>query len=730
MLLLAARAAVAADEGLGRFIDWSAAETEWNHRFSLGAGLRLEARDERLVGKSNLDPTLCAVDDCLAASADNRAANDRYLAAPGALNSVYDEGNLNYDQGELFAAPLKYTTRWGVKAGSVRIELSGLAFYDLVNANRDERRPNLITTPGPQPGVAARTRRSANVRRDIGFGAQLLDAYLLKTFEIAGRDVDVSFGRQRLVWGEASFVTQGSLNVINPPDANNLTRPGADFDEIYRPQTMLLVKAPLYDDLAMEAFWQLEWRPVALPARGSFFSFFNASNEVGDDEGIIGPFAKAPYDPQQVGTPANDTFALVTQTSYTVRRGANREPEGLGQGGLALYYAPPQFEETEFGFYAANTHARIPAASAFASDASCARREGNPGGIDAIDLTSFINACGVPGSNTREAVPLDSARYFLDYAENVQLYGLSFGTVWQGIAVRGELAYRPNQPVQVDLEDVLFAALQPALPRQDIPLFDTAATVNGLITQLQDPQSALGTALAAAGNLDTTLAALQTLLNSPDGVGTTVPGSRTGIPDFVTAYRGGVPGEVVPGQYIRGYERLQTVQASLALTKVFGQTGFLRSRDAALLFELTSIAVPELPSTDLLQFEAPGTDTHAGPGAFDSNNALRINPIRNTAGYVEKLSAGYRLGALLTYPDLLVPGLTLRPLLVFTHDVVGTSPGLGENFLEGRRLGILDLRATFRQFNGSLTHGVFMGAGRRNTLRDRDFLMASVGLSF
>ncbi|AXQ29159.1 DUF1302 family protein [Solimonas sp. K1W22B-7] len=704
-------------------------DTDWKNRVTLGAQLRTEARDPALVGKANLDPQLCAQDDCLSASPNNTEPNERYLAAPGARNMVYDEGNLNYDRGDLIASPLKWTSTFQLRRDDLIFHVGALGFYDFTNASLKEYHPNQIVQPGPQPGQPVRNERDREAIKDIGYNLQLLDAYVQDTFDVFGRPLDVSIGRQRIIWGESSFVTQGSLNVINPPDANNLVRPGQDFEEVYRPVGMLLLRMPLSDEISTEAFYQFEWRPVGIPSRGSYFSFFNAGNEVTENEGISAPFGKIPYDPLQVGTPANDVFDLVTQTSFTLRRAPNREPDDLGQFGMALYYHPEWLDGSELGLYAANYHSRIPAASAYASAASCTRREGNPSGIDAVDLTSFVAACGVPGTHLRDAAPLDSVRYFVDYPEDVRLFGLSFSTLAAGVAVRGELAYRPNQPVQVDLEDVLFAAFQPALPRQDIPLFGTDQTLPGLIAALQDSGNVSDVLLNTIRNLPGAIGALQGLLAAPNLLGTTVPGSRR-IPDFVTGYRGGAPGEIVPGQYIRGYERMKVAQGSLGLTRIFGNTALLGTTDSLLLFELTGIWLPDLPSQSQLQFEGPGTDTHAGPGAHDTGNALFLNPIRNTGGYVTSFSWGYRAGAMLHYSDVLKEGLNVRPLLVFTHDVSGVSPGLGENFLEGRKIAIFDVRLNYGPFDASVAQTFLFGGGDRNTLHDRDFFTASIGMRF
>jgi hypothetical protein len=714
--------------------DWQDGDWEFgvHGRMTVAAAVRTEHRDPALIGKSNLDPALCAADECLTADPDNHEPNDRYLAAPGAFNSLYDEGDLNYDRGDVVAAPVKYSGVFNARKDELKAEIGLLVFYDPVNTQLKEKHPNQVVEPGVEQGVAVRTRRDDPTLQDIGYNLQLLDAYVQNTFTIGDRPVDVSIGRQRLVWGESTFVTQGSLNIINPPDANNLVRPGMDLDEVYRSEGMLTVRAPINDDWSGEGFYQFEWRPYGIPARGAFLSFFNAGNEPVDNEGIIAPFAKTPYDPEQIGTPANPVFALLTETSFTLGRAANRDPGRFGQGqyGLAFYFHP-EWTDAEFGFYFANYHSRLPSVSATAAEASCARREGNPSGIDAVDLLSLIAACGAPGAHMREAVPLDTASYFLEYPEDIRLYGLSFSSVYNGLAVRGELAYRPNQPVQVDLEDVIFAALQPSLPRQDIPLFGvgTDTTLPGLISALQDPANILAVAANEVGNLPSAITALETLLTSDGVLNLTFPGSRR-VPDFITEYRGGTAGEISPGQYIRGYERLDTLQGSLGLTRIYGNSHYLGTTDALLLAEFAGTWVPGLPSVSRIQFEAPGTDTHAGPGAADSGNALFLNPVRNEGGYVTEFAWGYRLGAMLHYSDVLIQDLDLRPFFVFTHDVDGVSPGLGENTLEGRKLAVLDLHISYGPTYLSLTQTYFWGGGNHNTLHDRDYFAASVGLQF
>jgi hypothetical protein len=52
-----------------------------------------------------------------------------------------------------------------------------------------------------------------------------------------------------------------------------------------------------------------------------------------------------------------------------------------------------------------------------------------------------------------------TAEYFLEYPEDIRLYGLSFSTTAGAIAVAGEISYRPNMPLALNSSDVTISAL-------------------------------------------------------------------------------------------------------------------------------------------------------------------------------------------------------------------------------------------------------------------------------
>lgn len=71
-----------------------------------------------------------------------------------------------------------------------------------------------------------------------------------------------------------------------------------------------------------------------------------------------------------------------------------------------------------------------------------------------------------------------TARYYLEYPEDIRLYGLSFATNIGATAVSGEISYRPNMPMALNGTDVsaaatLGAAATNPLVNAGLPIFHT-----------------------------------------------------------------------------------------------------------------------------------------------------------------------------------------------------------------------------------------------------------------
>lgn len=759
-----------------------------NTAITFGAAWRMEDQDKNLIGFGNLDPNVCAVRSCQGVWQGDTQPNSQRLNVPGSFNNNGDDGNLNYDKYDITQSPLKILQDLNITYKDYGFFARYNAFYDFTNNNFREYHPNRarnstpalgpsvvdtglrdaiedvlgIPLPLPQLGllgtptinrgeVIRNKRKDKETLRQIGADFTLLDAYFYGFFPVGEeRELQLKIGRQTVNWGESTVLAINSLNQINPPNVNNLFRVGADLAEVFTPVGMLFGTINLSDSVNLEMFYQYEWQPVEIPAPGSFLSFIDAGTN--DAQGVLtlgfgGPFEDART---EQGHPGDNVLTTVTNTTGALFRRKDKEPEDGGQYGFALrYYAEWLNDGTELAFYAMNYHSRLPYASFYATDASCSRREGNAAGIDSKnivelatiacpDLPLIYQAAGLPTTMAESnAIPFDTVNIQLEYPEDIQLYGVSFNTVFGDLAFQGEVAYRPELPIQVDEVDLIFAAFQPVLGR--CHNIDGGGFCGD--TPLGTPTSGQGTHTLAAP------------------IGGDYTGAARSFPSYTLAYRGLQHEEIAPNAYIRGYETFKSFQFNLGSTYIYKPSRtiakFLGNMDQAIiLFELGAQYVPDLPGPCELPLEGPGTVTHAGPGADgtgtpegggrvcvpegatiaernpDGSDGLRFNPTQQVDGYPDKLSWGYRAVFLLRWESIL-PGISVQPLIILGDDVRGTSPGPGESFLEGRQFISWDNEIRWRE-NWQLHLGYtwFRGAEPFNQLSDRDYASAYVKYLF
>jgi hypothetical protein len=696
------------------------ADVRVNNLFTIGALMRMQDRDSDLIGISNATPGLCVRrvsadgdtnlrfrgDTCT--TDDGGVGNQRAIDAPGTFSVNGDDGNLNFDRHDIVHATAKLTTDLSLNWEDTRIFVRGLYFFDERYEGLTQRHPDTTlrapTSPFPRSG-----------RSTIGSDLRLLDYFISHNFEIGDRYATFKLGNQVLNWGESAFLALNSLSAFNPPNAALLRLPGFDIKELFEPVGMAVLNSEIGNGINLEVFYQYDWRPVTIDPVGSFFS---TTDFVGDG----GSFAmlslgKAPEDPEgryrPVDNPDDPAAALGSTSSRTVQRLPDHEPEDGGQYGAALrVFADDLNGGTELGFYFANYHSRVPSASINAADGTCVpSNTGNP----ITNGLALIAACGIPPTNllavltggpflpaSREALPLDTATLFVEYPEDIRMWGLSFNTTIGDYALSGEYAYRENLPLQIHPIDLVLAALQPALPESDY-------------------------SVAVA----------------------TIPGRRSATPDFVqTNYRGVAP---TPGMYIPGFERMGVGQLGITLLRVFGSSNPIGASQIFALMEVGMTHVLDFPELSELQFMGGAADAHISSGGdgrtginprdvrSDPNDPstnvsdpqMRQNPSpQDPSSFGTEYSWGYRAVLMSRYDNLLF-GANIEFLTALFHDVEGVSPGLGMNFIEGRKQILTGVRWDYQStWLGELRYTLYTGGGKRDPLRDRDNLLLWLGYQF
>jgi hypothetical protein len=374
-------------------------------------------------------------------------------------------------------------------------------------------------------------------------------------------------------------------------------------------------------------------------------------------------------------------------------------------------------------------------------------------GKNATNTATFAVACSdvplfhslvtpnSPQTATDDAVFFDEIKLQLEYPEDIKLYGLSFNTNLGEVSLQGELAYCPDAPLQVDVEDLGFAGFGPSATNCHLPSAGcTGSTVGyGIMpdgsTGVYGPSDFVLDAAGTRGGYTDTF----------DLVVGHAPGAGRSFPSFIIPYRGGTLGLNPPESYIRGWEHFDTYQFNLGGTYIMGASHaisrLIRSDQIILLFETGATWVPDLPALDELQIEAPGTFLHASAGAdgsgadrsrqaCSSNQActfgvdgLRFNPHQEDLDqFPDDLSLGYAMVAAIRYESVM-PNISLQPFVLWKHDVKGTAPGLAGNFIEGRKLADVLLEIRYKsQFSFNVGYTAIFGGGDANLLSDRDSL--------
>jgi hypothetical protein len=640
------------------------------------------------------------------------SANTAYLQYPGSFSPNGDNGDLNFDKGDLVHAVVKLTTDLNFSKWDYNLFIRGVALFDANYTDFTEFHPDTTLQAGS-------TELPHSVERLVGMDFDILDYNIGHVFSPAGHDVSMKLGAQVLNWGESSLLALNSLNTINPPDARRLNMPGLDLKEAFRPIGMLTLDTQIIDNVSIQTFYTYEWKPIVVDPVGSYFSQSDTLGDGGDYAMLS--FAKSPEDPgfavddprypagrrghyrpiDTCTTPVqcSDSLGLLgSWAGRTVYRDHKeeeaREPEGGDYGAAVKLFLESINNGTELAFYYANYDSRIPSVSSFASLAGC---------LDGVADLAPGGKCGYNGPGMpadEEPIPVDTMRLIVEYPENIHLYGVSFNTTVGDYALSGEYAFRDNLPVQIDTVDLTYTSLQPAFPATDV---STPAA--------------------------------------------TIPGRQSAFPSYLTRYRGYACTSdadcIQPNQYIQGYERLSVGQANLTVLRLIGGDNPLGASQMTFLLEMGMQKVFDMPAIGELQLEGTGSDTHISNGGDGSQgldpppvtgntraNTLRQNPTANTdyEAYGTSESYGFRLLNLNRF-DSAIFGANLETLAIIRDDVKGTSPGIATNFSEGRKQFNFGLRFDYlSQWNGEVRYTWFMG--KHDGQRDRDNIFVTLGYQF
>lgn len=325
-----------------------------------------------------------------------------------------DDGRLNFKKGETFSKIFKGIHDLELRYGDSGAFIRGKYWYDF--ELKDEHRLFKDISDSNRKEAAQSS------------GAQILDAFLYHNYYLGDLPGTVRVGKQVVSWGESTFIGN-SINSINPLDAAAFRRPGAEIKEGLIPVNMLYVSQSISDRLSMEAFYQLEWDQTIVDNCGTFFGS-DVAQDGCDNNYTVGATSFGP----QTAAFINANLGIdVNEEGIVIPRGGDRDARDSGQFGVAARWLG---DATEYGLYFMNYHSRTPIVS-----------------TTTAGIPTFMAAARA--GQLAPALLLGSGEYFLEYPEDIRLYGASFSTTLPtGTAWSGEVSYRPNAPIQINTTDV------------------------------------------------------------------------------------------------------------------------------------------------------------------------------------------------------------------------------------------------------------------------------------
>jgi len=367
-------------------------EGQFDSSLSVGASWSTAKRDRDLIGSSN---------------------------GGTGFTQTGDDGRLNFKRGETFSKIFKGIHDLELKYGDTGVFVRGKYWYDF-ELKDESRLFKDISDSNRKEGAQSS-------------GAEILDAFIYHNYAIGDQPGSVRLGKQVVSWGESTFIING-INAINPVDVAAFRRPGAEVKEGLIPVNMLYVAQSLTDRLSAEAFYQLEWDQTVVDNCGTFFAV-----DVLQD-GCASNYHVQSY-PAGLAGALGAVGAAGSSEGVMLRRAGDNDARDSGQWGVALRWLG---DEAEYGLYALNYHSRTPNVSYINADAaSIAAIATTAGRLPAAFRTPFVSL-GLLGTGS----------YFLDYPEDIRLYGASFSTTLPtGTAWQGEISYRPNMPLQINAVD-------------------------------------------------------------------------------------------------------------------------------------------------------------------------------------------------------------------------------------------------------------------------------------
>ena len=272
---------------------------------------------------------------------------------------------------------------------------------------------------------------------------------------------------------------------------------------------------------------------------------------------------------------------------------------------------------------------------------------------------------------------------YLEYPEDIRMYGFSFNTTLGTWGVQGDITYRPNQPVQLDTDQLTINALHRGCVFQQLVGHNT--------TQAFIPLDTFGPGCGSMG----------TGANTAD---------------------------------LTGYERTEIYTAQVGTTATFTNSNALINMTGAdlgiLVTEVGAMYAPDAPSQS-----APNNVRRWGNVCASGGTDLPLGGFLGLASRqgcrATSVSWGYVLLGQLQYNNAFGTALSLQPTVTWNHGVQGNSPAPLANYRQGAKAVSLALNGSYLgNWRGGISYTNYMGNEKYTNNNDMDFVSMNISYAF
>ncbi|MCC6075113.1 DUF1302 domain-containing protein [Pseudomonas sp. GCM10022188] len=305
-----------------------------------------------------------------------------------------DDGDRNFDKGlisnrldVLTELDFSYRQRYGFR-------VSAAAWYD-----SEYHGSNDNDSPATANPLSVDYNEFPQDTRELhGGDAEVLDAFVFGRFDLGSMPLTARLGKHTMLWGESLFYgANGIANAQAPIDVVKAQSvPNTQFKELMRPVNQVSGQLQLTPDVALGAYYQLEWENTLLPGAGSYFSGVDFLSEGGE------------------------RMLLASDGSVYFQRAGDLAADDSGQGGVQLRF---RVGEVDYGLYAVRYHDKTPQIYLLP-------------GVDAGPTASGVRA----------------GYYRWVYPENIRAFGFSASRTFGMVNLAGEVSIRRDTPLNSDAQ--------------------------------------------------------------------------------------------------------------------------------------------------------------------------------------------------------------------------------------------------------------------------------------